>query len=116
MLYYLDNNQDNLITVIDNSDISKKCLSKNKITLNYIYSVNNIRQTNNEFYVFDTNISLNKNPFEVLYSYFEKDGYRKNQIYIYEYPYDIYLPIIDMCRLWDCFTVKYVILGNRIAN
>lgn len=112
LLNYLDNKQDEQIMVIDDSDIGKTCLSKEKIDQNeFTYLVENIRSTQNGYYVFDTEMSLKAEPFKILYPYFDEDGYKENQIYIFEYPYAVYISFFDIRTLWDYFTVKYCILG-----
>lgn len=113
LLNYLDNKQDEQITVIDDSDIGKTCLSKEKIDQSeFTYLVENIRLTKNGYYVFNTEISLKDEPFKILYPYFVEDGYKENQIYIFEYPCAVYIyHPFDIRTLWDYFTVKYCILG-----
>ncbi len=110
MLEYLDEKQDEQIRVVDESNIKKPLLSNIYLVQDAIlYDIESPEQLESGQYIYEAEISLSKEPFCDLYSYFENDGYEANQIYLYEYPYALYLVDDNISNLLDYFSVKSIL-------
>ena len=96
--------------MVDESNIKKPLLSNIYLVQDAIlYDIESPEQLESGQYIYEAEISLSKEPFCDLYSYFENDGYEANQIYLYEYPYALYLVDDNISNLLDYFSVKSIL-------